>query len=396
MTLRRCTITVLLAVASVVSAGHAAAAAKPRWAAHIDRIVAGHPMSVVVGNGGHVWYRHRATIARPPASNEKLLLSMALLDRFGATHTFAVRAQAAGVDADGAIAGDLYLRGEGDPEVGDARLHALAKRLWQAGVRSIGGHVVGVTGPFRRDWFAPGWKSYFPRDYVALPTALTFRGNTAGGRHITDPERRAAAFLTRALRDRGITVGSRATAGTGGAALDVIASASSKPLRTIMVHMDRRSINFFAEVLGKALAYRWGDVATIANGAARICALEAARGVSSTCHDSSGLSYRNRQTALGIVRMLWWADRQPWLGALRAALPHANQGTLRHRLGGIKIRAKTGTLISVSALSGWVWSEAAGRWVAFSILSSGMSTSTAKDLEDKVAGVLAARSHKPR
>jgi serine-type D-Ala-D-Ala carboxypeptidase/endopeptidase (penicillin-binding protein 4) len=395
MTLRRGSLVVLLAVASVAGAARGATAARPRWVRHIDRIVAGHPMSVVVGNGGHVWYRHRPTVARPPASNEKLLLSMALLARFGATHTFSVEAHAAGVDANGAIPGDLYLRGEGDPEVADARLDTIAKRLWQAGVRSIEGQVVGVTGPFRRDWFAPGWKSYFPRDYIALPTALTFRGNTAAGRHITDPERRAAVYLTRALRDRAVKIGSGGTAGTGGAALGVIASASSKPLRTIVLHMDRRSINFSAEVLGKALAYWSGDDGTIANGAARICALEASRGVAATCHDSSGLSYRNRQTARGIVRMLWWADRQPWLGALRTALPHANQGTLRHRLRGVKIRAKTGTLIDVSALSGWVWSDAADRWVAFSILSNGMSTSTAKDLEDKVVGVLSARAHRP-
>jgi D-alanyl-D-alanine carboxypeptidase/D-alanyl-D-alanine-endopeptidase (penicillin-binding protein 4) len=394
MTLRRGSVIVFLAVASVVATVHVAAA-RPRWVARVDRIVAGHPMSVVVGDGGHVWYRHRATVARPPASNEKLLLSMALLERFGGTHTFSVRAQASGVDVDGTIAGNLYLRGEGDPEVADPRLRTLAKRLWQAGVRAIEGHVVGVTGPFRRDWFAPGWKRYFPRDYVALPTALTFRGNTAAGRHITDPERRAAVFLTHALRDRGVKIGSGGTAGTGGAALGVIASASSKPLRTIVEHMDRRSINFFAEVLGKALAYWSGDAGTIANGADRICALESAHGVGGTCHDSSGLSYRNRQTARGIVRMLWWAERQPWLGALRTALPHANQGTLRHRLGGVKLRAKTGTLIDVSALSGWVWSDAADGWVTFSIMSNGMNAYAAKDLEDDVVRVLAARARRP-
>jgi D-alanyl-D-alanine carboxypeptidase/D-alanyl-D-alanine-endopeptidase (penicillin-binding protein 4) len=199
-------------------------------------------------------------------------------------------------------------------------------------------------------------------------------------------------YLTHALRDRGVDVSETARAGTGGGGLGAVAEAASKPLRTIVRHMDRRSSNFHAEVLGKALAYEAGDAATIANGAARICALEAARGVSAICHDGSGLSYANRQTARGVVRMLWWAGRQPWLGALRMALPHANQGTLRHRLGGIRVRAKTGTLIDVSALSGWVWSDAVDRWVAFSIMSSGMSTSVAKDLEDRVVAVLAARS----
>jgi D-alanyl-D-alanine carboxypeptidase len=394
MTGRRGTPIALLIVASILAG--APADARPRWEKRIDEIVAGHPMSVVVGDASHVWYRHGATIARPPASNEKLLLSMALLETLGGSHTFSVRAAAAGIDADGTITGNLYLRGEGDPEVADTRLRTLAKRLWQAGVRTIEGRIVGVTGPFHRDWFAPGWKSYFPREYIALPTALTFRGNTSGtGAHIRDPERRAAAYLTRALRDRGVKVGSGGTGGTGGGGLPVIAAASSKPLRTIVQHMDRRSINFFAEVLGKALASAAGLDGTIANGAKRICAFEAGRNVAGTCHDSSGLSYKNRQTAIGIVRMLWFAERRPWAGALRVALPHANQGTLRHRLGGVKIRAKTGTLIDVSALSGWVWSDRADGWVTFSILSSGMNASAAKDLEDKVVGVVATRADGP-
>src|SRR3954465_6747244 len=101
------------------------ARAEPQWVRHIGRIVGAHPMSVVVGDRGSVWYRHRANVARPPASNEKLLLSMALLDRFGGTHTFALRALGSAVDAGGTLDGNLYLRGQGDPEVGDPRLELL-------------------------------------------------------------------------------------------------------------------------------------------------------------------------------------------------------------------------------------------------------------------------------
>jgi D-alanyl-D-alanine carboxypeptidase len=373
----------------VLVAGPALARA-PRWIRHVDRIVGGHPMSVVVGDDGSFWYRHRATVARPPASNEKLLLSMALLDRFGGSHTFAVRAMGAGVDAGGTLSGNLYLRGQGDPEVADGRLDVLASRIWSAGVRRIHGHVVGVTGPFHRDWFAPGWKRYFPADYVALPTALTFRGNvSASGGHIHDPERRAAAYLTRALRDRGVKIGSRATARPGTAGLIALASVSSKPLRTIVSHMDHRSVNFSAEVLGKALAYAGGEAGTIANGAAAICAYEAARHVAASCHDGSGLSYANRQTASGIEHLLWNAGRQPWVGALRMALPAAGDGTLRHRLRGVRLRAKTGTLDHVSALSGWVWNDATDGWIEFSLLTSGMQEYPAKDLEDRIVQVLA-------
>ena len=367
--------------------------AEPRWARHIGRIVAGHPMSVVVGDDGAVWYRHLATVARPPASNEKLLLSMALLHTFGPDHTFPLQALGSAIDVDGTLDGNLYLKGQGDPEVGDARLKLLASRLWDEGLRHVTGHVVGVTGPFHRDWYAPGWKPYFPADYIALPTALTYRANTArSGTHITDPERRAAVSLSHALRSLGVTIGGDATAGSGVTGLTSLTSAASKPLRSIMERMDHRSINFSAEVLGKALAYAGGQAGTIANGAAAICSYEAARHVSATCHDSSGLSYGNRQTAIGIVHMLWNAEHQPWLGALRMALPSAGRGTLRHRLRGIRIRAKTGTLDNDSALSGWVWNGPTNGWITFSLLTSGMSEYAAKDLEDRVVQVLANRA----
>jgi len=386
-------VAVLLAV-GLVTTGPVQAA--PRWVRHIGRIVAGHPMSIVVGDDGSVWYRRRADVARPPASNEKLLLSMALLHTFGPDHTFALRAMGPAVAANGTVDGNVYLKGQGDPEVGDARLDLVASRLWKAGVRSISGHVVGVTGPFRHDWYAPGWKSYFPAAYIALPTALTYRANTApSGKHEHDPERRAAVYFSHALRALGVTIGANATAGSGATGVSEIASVSSKPLRSIMERMDHRSINFSAEVLGKALAYAGGEPGTIANGAAAICAFEATHHVSATCHDSSGLSYANRQTAIGIVHMLWNAQHQPWLGALRSALAAAGEGTLRHRLGGIRIRAKTGTLDNVSALSGWVWNGPTDGWITFSMLTSGMAEYAAKDLEDRVAKVLANRA-KPR
>jgi D-alanyl-D-alanine carboxypeptidase/D-alanyl-D-alanine-endopeptidase (penicillin-binding protein 4) len=371
-------------------------AASPRWIRRIDTIVAGHPISVMIGNDGEAWYRHGAAFERPPASNEKLLLSMALFDRLGPGRTFQVRAMASNLDAGGTIANNLWLRGQGDPEVSDIRLARLAQRIKDAGVDRIEGRVIGVTGPFQRDWFAPGWKSYFPRDYIALPTALTFQGNSdADGVHIADPERRAAAYLTRRLRALGVSVAGKPGAGTAPTGLSLVATITSQPMRTLVQHMDMRSINFSAEVLGKALAMDRGDSGSIANAAAAICGYEAAHGVAGTCYDSSGLSYANRQTAAGIVRMLWVADRQPWAGTLRMSLPDGGQGTLKGRLAHVRVRAKTGTLINASALSGWVWSNAAGTWIEFSLLTSGMNEYAAKDLEDRIVYVLAANARDP-
>jgi serine-type D-Ala-D-Ala carboxypeptidase/endopeptidase (penicillin-binding protein 4) len=92
-------------------------------------------------------------------------------------------------------------------------------------------------------------------------------------------------------------------------------------------------------------------------------------------------------TAEGIVRLLWFAEEQPWGRDLRRAMPTGGQGTLRHRLRGVDIRAKTGTLDEVSALSGWVM-DRSGDWVEFSVLSFGLSKSTASAIEDRIVTIL--------
>jgi D-alanyl-D-alanine carboxypeptidase len=65
---------------------------------------------------------------------------------------------------------------------------------------------------------------------------------------------------------------------------------------------------------------------------------------------------------------------------------------LEDRLGGVRVRAKTGTLIGVSALSGYVWLERRATWAEFSILSTGMSKSAAVRIEDAVVRILSDRA----
>jgi D-alanyl-D-alanine carboxypeptidase/D-alanyl-D-alanine-endopeptidase (penicillin-binding protein 4) len=77
-------------------------------------------------------------------------------------------------------------------------------------------------------------------------------------------------------------------------------------------------------------------------------------------------------------------------------LPHAGQGTLKERLKGVLLRAKTGTLTDASALTGWVWLERADRWAEFSIMSSGYDDTAAKDVEDRIVRVIANYATAPR
>ena len=68
-----------------------AIAAPPRWVQRVDSLVGDLPISVAVSLEGSPLYRHQDWVRRPPASNQKLLLSMALLKRIGADTTIPTR-----------------------------------------------------------------------------------------------------------------------------------------------------------------------------------------------------------------------------------------------------------------------------------------------------------------
>jgi D-alanyl-D-alanine carboxypeptidase len=359
------------------------------WMRQLDRLAADRPTSIALTDlEGEFLYQRADMAGRTPASNEKLLLSMALFDRFDPP--FRVATVAAANDLrDGVVHGRLWIVGGGDPFTGREALGRLARRIADAGIRRVTGSVAGSTGPFGRDWFAPGWESDFPARHVAFPTALTFEGNRPEGWHVSDPERRAAEFVTERLRSLGVEVGRKAVADRAPADLDEIARIQSRTLRRLLTFVNVESSNFAAEVLGKLLGgARFGDPGTIAKGAAAIQAWAARHDVRVISRDASGLSYQNRLTARGIVRLLGVADAAPWGRALRESLPEPGEGTLEGRLGGVELMAKTGTLDDVSALSGWIRLERTGEWARFSILTTGYSEDAAKGLEDDLVRVI--------
>jgi D-alanyl-D-alanine carboxypeptidase/D-alanyl-D-alanine-endopeptidase (penicillin-binding protein 4) len=366
---------------------------KANWMRKIDHLVAGRAVSVAVGSPGTFLYRRAETAPRIPASNEKLLLSMALLDSLGPGLRIVTHAATASLQQ-GVVQGNLWILGHGDPEITAARMGALARQLVAAGVEKVRGRVMGSTGYFAHDWWARGWRRPQSRQYVAPPTALTFQGNVVNGRYTREPEAFAARSLTKQLEKRGVAVVGRAGAGEPPGGLADVAVIQSRPLRSILVAMNRPSDNFYAEVLAKLLGARAaGPPGTISKGAAALRGWVAGHGVDFSLYDGSGLSYANRVTARGIVQLLWVAEAAPWGSVLRQGLATGGQGTLEHRLRGVKVRAKTGSLDEISALSGWVWLEKEEAWAEFSILSRGMPKWIASSIEDAIVRILAANAH---
>lgn len=382
--------------------GYAAPAhARPYWKKQIDRIVAGKQIGVSLRDNGSFLYRHRDRIKRAPASNEKLLMSMALFKELGEDFTFETSVLAASAPFAGLVTSDVYLSGRGDPSVSSGpsfsrwfpfettSLGALARSIAKT-VDRIQGSVIGNTGYFARDWFAPGWGSTFPDYEVPLASALALNANSKNGYHIKNPEWRAARTLTRKLENLGVAVQGGPKAGPMPDDLIPLATTTSVPISSMVTFTNRVSSNFFAEMFGKRLGVEiFGAPGTIAKGARAIERYARRRGVTLTAHDSSGLSYSNRVSPSGIVKLLGQVEAaEPFYEVLRDGLPTGGQGTLEDRLHGVQLRAKTGSLNGISALSGWVFLERTGSWAEFSILSSGMSYYPSKHVEDRIVRVI--------
>jgi D-alanyl-D-alanine carboxypeptidase/D-alanyl-D-alanine-endopeptidase (penicillin-binding protein 4) len=357
------------------------------WTGTIDEAIAGRDVSVAVGADDRIRFVHAGAIRRIPASNQKVLTSMAALDAFGPDHRFVTLAAARRPPKGGTIRGDLWIVGSGDPEVDAGAMDRLASAIHAGGIARITGRVVGDTSAFTREWWAPGWVPGLSRSYVTRTTALVFDGNTGNGL----PEEAAAASLTAALRARGVEVDGTPSAGAAPATLEPFARIASRPLRDLLSVQNHGSVNFYAETLLKALgAKATGGVGSTAAGAEAVQAWADRYGVEVQVRDGSGLSHQDLVTAQGLTTLLLLAQDRPWGRVLDASLAPPGDGTLEGRLVGIPVRAKTGTLFEtpVSSLSGYV-TDAGGARVAFSVISRGLDKSTAIAIEDTIVRTLA-------
>jgi D-alanyl-D-alanine carboxypeptidase len=358
------------------------------WMRAVDGLIDRRPVSVSVVVDGARLYGHLAGVPRAPASNEKLLLSMAALDRLGPDFRIATEVAARDRVHDGVVGGNLYLIGHGDPETGAEDIHRLAVRLRDAGLTRVDGSIVGDTSAFLRDRSAPGWHR-IALSYIGLPTALSYQANADAGGFVFDPERRASIALTAELRSLGIPVAGSPRAFAAPAGLTTIAGVRSASLADILRRQNVTSNNLDAETLSKLLATEvLGRRGSIADGAAVIEAWADDHGADTTLHDACGLSYADRISAAALAALLDDARPRPWGDELRASLAAPGEGTLSGRLSGLPVRAKTGTLIGdISALSGYVRLRD-GRWASFSILSQ-LPKDEAVSLEDAIVRAIA-------
>ncbi|MFT4469062.1 D-alanyl-D-alanine carboxypeptidase/D-alanyl-D-alanine-endopeptidase [Arthrobacter sulfonylureivorans] len=368
---------------------------------------------------GEVLYTKAATEPVIPASNLKTLTAVAALESLGADRRLSTTVKR------GSNPGVLYLVGGGDTllgagksrpgaVLGEAGLATLAEQA--AGKLAASGYTGELTvvvddslysGPTISAAWDPGDVKNGEIAPV-YPMALNAGRDQAdgGGELVADAAGLAGATfrdaLAQALAGKGLTVA--ATVGRDAAPADgtVLAEVRSAPVADQVAYMMQHSDNYVAEVLARNTAVAVGKPGSFGGGTEAVREAAERLGIpvaGMVLADASGLSMKNRVSPaqLAAAVSLIATAEDPDLRAGIGSLPIAGlTGTLSGRYlqanagGAGLVRAKTGTLNSVTSLSGYV-ASADGRLLIFAFVANGLNGSidAARTAADRAATVLA-------
>ncbi|MGQ0549562.1 MAG: D-alanyl-D-alanine carboxypeptidase/D-alanyl-D-alanine endopeptidase [Armatimonadota bacterium] len=218
---------------------------------------------------------------------------------------------------------------------------------------------------------------------------------------VWEPTAYAAEVFLGALAEHGVRVDGRTTIGSTPLLATELAAIESMPLGQLAVPFLKLSNNGIAEILIKAMGRRVVDEGSWRAGLQVVADYLVRGGVNLRdirLRDGSGLSRLNLVTTRELTRLLADVQREPWFGYFYDALPIAGVserligGTLRSRMSGTRaqanLRAKTGSLTGVSALSGFVAAAGRNRFV-FSSLINNFTGPPPRDIEDAIGIMLA-------
>ncbi|MFS0863180.1 D-alanyl-D-alanine carboxypeptidase/D-alanyl-D-alanine-endopeptidase [Fredinandcohnia sp. 179-A 10B2 NHS] len=218
---------------------------------------------------------------------------------------------------------------------------------------------------------------------------------------IWEPTGYALDLFKQSLAKEGIHVIGADGIGNTPESARTIAQDQSIPLRELVVPFMKLSNNGHGETLVKEMGRIHKNEGSWEKGIKVVEEQLGKMGVnpkSMLIRDGSGISHVNLVSANDISKLLFSAQKQSWFPVFLNALPVAGNsermvgGSLRYRMKSPdmagKVKAKTGTIRTVSALSGYIETRN-GEQLIFSILLNNlMDDSYGKPIEDKIVTLL--------
>ncbi len=320
-----------------------------------------------------------------PASNTKLFTTAAALELLGPEHRFETRIFASKPGGPATVEGDLLIVPEHDFfATGDfyASNDVPIKRA-AAAVRALG--LTRVLGN------------------VQVRGEMVIGGSSVGYYDAQAHRTSGSSSWRAALQAEGIAVSGSMKAPAGlGVPTDatLLLSSHSLPLYVGCSPLNVRSHNEYADILVRHLGHVIEGESSHAAGARSVLDWLVSTGLETkgiALHDGSGLSHDNRVSARHVSDLLRFMLQTPaGEDYVRSFAVAGVRGTLGSRMTGAdtlgRVWGKTGTLTGVVATSGLLDHRHDGHRYAFSILTNGVSnTSAMRSLHDRAVTRMAAR-----
>ncbi|WP_203248340.1 D-alanyl-D-alanine carboxypeptidase/D-alanyl-D-alanine endopeptidase [Sporosarcina beigongshangi] len=220
---------------------------------------------------------------------------------------------------------------------------------------------------------------------------------------VWEPTNYTVSLFKQTIEERGITFTAtpKIERGTIPEGATLLAAKQSISLSELFIPFMKLSNNGHAEVLVKEMGRVVGGKGSWGKGLAVMDATLADMGIDTPTlllRDGSGMSHKNLVTANEVTHLLYAIQSKSWYPAFLHSLPVAGNeerfvgGTLRSRMKGTaaegNVRAKTGSLNGVAALSGYVETKS-GETLIFSIMVNNYLSDSINEVLDKIAITLA-------
>ena len=330
-----------------------------------------------------VIYRHNERQLMRPASTMKVITAITALDKLGGGYRFKTDLCYTGRVDSCTLVGDVYCVGGFDPRFNIDDMHAFVEALHRMGVDTIRGNVYADKTMKDDKPYGEGW--CWDDDNPVLSPLLIARKDQFVARFVAE------------LQKAGICI----TGTTGEQRKPDEANciiARFHPIDPVLMRMLKQSDNLYAEAMYYQIAAASGQHPATAKSAREAeqqlvnrLGLDASR---YKFVDGSGLSLYNYVSAELEVRLLRYAySNQFILNHLLPALPVAGvDGTLKTRMRSAftrsNVRAKTGTVMGVSSLCGYL-TASNGHQICFSIINQGvMHGRNGRSFQDRVCSIL--------
>jgi len=216
---------------------------------------------------------------------------------------------------------------------------------------------------------------------------------------VWEPSGFAMDLFHQALQKQGITVQGNIKVSKAPNQTEILFSRSSDSLESLLIPFMKLSNNGIGEMLVKEMGKQVYGEGSWEKGLDVMEEVLPKFGVKMdtiSLKDGSGISHNNLIPANEISNLLYEVQDEKWFSVFLNSLPLAGEkepmigGTLRERMHGLNVRAKTGTINGVTTLSGYLQANSS-RKLIFAVMINNIldnAEEEGKELEDSIVEIM--------